>query len=252
MVTSALEAVHRLRDAEKLGALLTVVAGENLASIAVVAHDDGVLVGKHQGWLDTDVLAGVEALMERERSAVLEVADRRIFVDIIAPRPVLVIFGASHVAQPLSGFARRAGFHVAVADRRATWATPERFPDVDALIVASPETAFERYPPDRRTYVALLTHDARVEMSVLSSVRGTPIRYLGMMGSRVTQAARVRHLREDGWSDSEIDFLRGPIGLDIGAQTPAEIAIAILAEMIMVRNGSGMAGSLSGTHDRIE
>ncbi len=164
---------------------------------------------------------------------------------------MLVVFGAGHDSQPLSVFARAMGFRVFVVDARAAWATKERFPDVDGLIVGWPDAFFAEHELDGRTYVALMNHDARFEKPVFPKVREAPIRYLGAMGSRRTHRARVERLKEAGWSDEEIGRIHGPIGLDIGAETPEEIAVAILAEITQIRYGFGTGLSLRGTEGRI-
>ena len=138
-----------------------------------------------------------------------------------------------------------------VADARKAWATHERFPDVDELIVGWPDAVFEKVGLDRRTYVVLLSHDARFENPVFPEVRGAPVRYIGAMGSRRTHRERAVRLQGDGWSDEEIGRIHGPVGLDIGAETPEEMAVAILAEIIQVRYGHGTGLSLRGTAGRI-
>jgi xanthine dehydrogenase accessory factor len=185
--------------------------------------------------------------MDREESKSLIYGDRRIFIDTIAPSPVMLIFGAGHIAQPLSLVARELGFRVVVADARATWATSDRFPDVDELIVDWPEAVFDRITPDRRTYVVLLSHDSRFEIPVFNAVHGKPIRYLGAMGSRRTHGMRVDRLKAEGWTADEIETIHGPIGLDLKGKSPAETAIAILAEVVQVRYGAGSAKSLRGS-----
>lgn len=247
MVNEILEAATRLNAEEHLGAMITVIDGPDTGSVVVVDRSTGHLAGDGSGWLDDDVLQDADGLMDREESRALVYGDRRIFIDVIAPSPVMLIFGAGHIAQPLSLFARELGFRVVVADARATWATPERFPQIDELIVAWPEAVFDHIAPDRRTYVVLLSHDSRFEIPVFEAVHGKPIRYLGAMGSRRTHALRVDRLRQEGWTDQEIDAIHGPIGLDLKAKSPAETAVSILAEIIQVRYGAGSAAPLRGT-----
>jgi xanthine dehydrogenase accessory factor len=163
----------------------------------------------------------------------------------------MLIFGAGHIAQPLSLFARELGFRVVVADARATWATSDRFPDVDELIVDWPEAVFDRITADRRTYIVLLSHDSRFEIPVFNAVHGKPIRYLGAMGSRRTHGMRVDRLKAEGWTADEIETIHGPIGLDLKGKSPAETAIAILAEIVQVRYGAGSAKSLRGSNAAI-
>ncbi|MGI9584124.1 MAG: XdhC family protein [Acidimicrobiia bacterium] len=247
MVTQVLDAVASMKSEERLGAMITVIDGTDAGTTAVVDRIQGVLIGGDHAWLTSDVLVDAEELMDREESRALAYGDRRVFIDVIAPSPVMLIFGAGHIAQPLALFARELGFRVIVADARASWATAERFPAVDELIVAWPEAVFDHVTPDRRTYVVLLSHDVRFEVPVLHAIRNTPIRYIGAMGSRRTHNLRIERLMGEGWSEEEVAAIHGPIGLDLKGSTPAETAVAILGEIIQVRYKAGTAVSLSGT-----
>lgn len=246
MVNPIVDSVVELSREERLGAVISVIEGPDAGS-AVVIERSAVGTAPHAEWLTEDVLEDAINLMDREESKALLYGDRRLFFDVIAPPPVMLIFGAGHIAQPLSLFARELGFKVVVADARATWATPERFPHVDDLIAGWPDAVFERYPLDHRTYVVLLSHDARFEIPVFDQVHGAPIRYLGAMGSRRTHRLRVERLEAAGWTADEIAAIHGPIGLDLKARAPAETAVAILGEIIQVRYGAGTAVSLRGT-----
>jgi xanthine dehydrogenase accessory factor len=247
MVNSTISAIAHLSEAERLGATITIIDGPGLGSTAVVDRADGVVAGDRGDWLFDEMLTDTDALMDREESRSLIYGDRRVFIDTIAPRPTMLIFGAGHIAQPLSVIAGELGFRVVVADARAAWATQERFPDVDELIVAWPGSVFDHIEPDSKTYVVMLSHDARFEIPVFEAVHGTPIKYLGAMGSRRTHVMRVERLRAEGWTDEQIDSIHGPIGLDLKGRTPAETAVAIAGEVILVRYGGGSALSLSGT-----
>jgi len=251
MVTGVLEAISQLKSRERLGAMITVIDGPDMGSVVVTDRADGLVAGDDGPWFDEDVASDACGLMDREESKSLIYGDRRIFIDIIAPSPIMLIFGAGHIAQPLSLFARELGFRVVVADARATWATPERFPNVDELIVAWPDGVFDHIDADRRVYVVLLSHDSRFEIPVFEAVQGKPIRYLGAMGSRRTHGLRVERLKAEGWSDDEIATIHGPIGLDLKGQSPAETAIAILAEIVQVRYGVGSAAPLRGSNAAI-
>ncbi|MDK1019987.1 MAG: XdhC family protein [Actinomycetota bacterium] len=150
MVKEVLDAVGRLKNDERLGAMITVIDGPDTGSVVVVERSTGHVAGDGSPWLDRDVVEDANDLMDREESRVLFYGDRRIFIDTIAPSPVMLIFGAGHIAQPLSMFARELGFRVVVADARATWATSERFPNVDELIVAWPDAVFDHIVPRRQ------------------------------------------------------------------------------------------------------
>ena len=248
---SVVRAVGDLIAAEQLGAVITVVDGPDVGLKGVVDADRGVVAGAIPRDIEDDVVADARALMNHEQNRTLIYTDREVYIETLAPPPVLLIFGAGHVAQPLSVMAGLLGFRVIVADARKAWATHERFPDVDELIVGWPDAVFEKVGLDRRTYVVLLSHDARFENPVFPEVRGAPVRYIGAMGSRRTHRERAVRLQGDGWSDEEIGRIHGPVGLDIGAETPEEMAVAILAEIIQVRYGHGTGLSLRGTAGRI-
>ena len=247
MVNPTILAIAHLSEAERLGATITVIDGPGLGSTVVIDRSDGVVAGDRGDWLSDEMLTDADALMDREESRSLVYGDRRVFIDTIAPPPTMLIFGAGHIAQPLSIIARELGFRVVVADARAAWATEERFPHVDELIVAWPGSVFDHIEPDSKTYVVMLSHDARFEIPVFEAVHNAPIKYLGAMGSRRTHAMRVERLRADGWTDEQVESIHGPIGLDLKGKTPAETAVAIAGEIILVRYGGGSALSLSGT-----
>jgi xanthine dehydrogenase accessory factor len=247
MVNPTISAIRNLEDDDRLGALVSVIDGPDMGASAVIDADSGYVAGEIPGSIAADVLDDALDLMAQEQSIALTYGERRVLIDVIAPSPVMLIFGAGHIAQPLSVFARELGFRTVVADARATWATEERFPDVDELIAGWPDKVFDHIDLDRRTYVVLLSHDARFEVPVLAAVHGAPIRYLGAMGSRRTHALRVERLRAEGWTEAETNAIHGPIGLDLKGPTPAETAIAIMAEIIQARYGAGTAVSLRGT-----
>jgi len=251
MVSEALAAIHRLVASERLGATATIVDGPDVGAKVVVDAADGVIAGRLPADIVEDVLSDAAGLMDREQSRTLGYGDRQVYVETLAPPPVLLVFGAGHVSQPLAQMAHLIGFRVIVADARKTWATAERFPDVDELITDWPDKVFERYTPDHRTYVVITSHDPRFEDPVFPAIKGAPIRYLGAMGSRRTHRARLERLGAAGWTDTELSSIHGPVGLDIGAETPEEMAVAILGEIIQVRYGHGTGLSLRGTDGRI-
>ncbi len=161
-----------------------------------------------------------------------------VFVESYAPLPRLLIMGSVHAAPALCALAARVGYRVVVVDARATYTTRERFPDAAEIIVAWPHRALEALPPlDPSTYVAVLTHDPKFEEPLLPILLRSEARYVGMIGSRRTQEQRRAMLRRKGVTEEELARLHGPIGLDIGAVTPEEIAIAVLAEMTAVKYG---------------
>ena len=246
-----IDAIKDLIDRERLGAAVTIVAGDGIGARAVLDIDDGLVSGSLPDGLGDDVIADATELMNREQSKTLVYGDISVFIETIAPQPLMMIFGAGHNAQPLATMAKQLGFRVVVADARPMWATDDRFVDADEVIVGWPDAVFEKFKMDRRTYVVLLSHDARFEDPVFAEVHGKPIRYLGAIGSRRTHAARLVRLAAEGWSQEELDTIYGPVGLDIGSETPAEMAVSILAEIIQARYKSGSGLSLRGQDGRV-
>lgn len=246
-----LAAARSLIDAERYGAVATVVAGASMGAKAAVDLTDGVVAGELPDDLVADVLADAAELVDREQSRVVEYGDDHVFIEALAPPPVLIVFGAVHVAQALTTHASLLGFRVIVSDARPAFTTEERFPEAHAVIRGWPEEVTGNLQADRRTYVVLLSHDARFEDPVLEWGLRQDLRYLGAMGSRRTHAKRVDKLAAKGFTDAEIARIHGPVGLDIGAETPGETAISILAEMIQVRYGAGTGLSLRGREGRV-
>lgn len=249
-MTDVLDAIRHLIDTERPGAKLTVLSGADLGMTAVVDRDDGVIAGVVP---DVEVMAAdANVLIDREQSATLRYEDGvELFVDVIAPRPRLLIFGAVHIAQELAVIAARLGYHVTVSDARPAFTTRDRFPEVDRLLVGWPGDLADELQFDRRTFVVVLSHDARFEDPLWPMVHGTPVRYIGAMGSRRTAAARRQRLAAAGWTDAELDRIHGPVGIDIGAETPGEVAISILAEMTAVRYGAAVEPDLVGVPQRL-
>jgi xanthine dehydrogenase accessory factor len=128
-----------------------------------------------------------------------------------------------------------------MADAREAFLTRERFPEADELVLDWPEAAFARTGIDRATYICILSHDPKFDDPALEIGLRSPARYIGAIGSRKTQEKRRAHLREAGFKDADIDRINGPIGLDLGGRSPAEVALAIVAEMIAVRYGRSIS-----------
>jgi xanthine dehydrogenase accessory factor len=185
------------------------------------------------------------AALHREMSTTTTVETSRgpatVFLEAFPRRPRLVIFGGVHIAVALVPLARALGYHTIVADGRAAFLTPARFPDADQRILAWPEEAFGQIGLDAACYVCILSHDPKFDEPALRLALRSPARYVGAIGSRKTQATRRDRLRGEGFSEADIARVHGPIGLDLGGRQPAETALAILAEMTAVRYGGAAA-----------
>lgn len=152
----------------------------------------------------------------------------------LEPPPLLVLVGAGEIAVVLARLARVIGRRVVVVDPRRAFATAERFPDVDALVHASPATAVAALDVDATAAIVVLSHDPKLDDPALEAALRGPAGYIGALGGRTTQAARRNRLRAAGWAERDLDRIHGPVGLDLGARTPAEIAVSILAQIIAV------------------
>ena len=154
------------------------------------------------------------------------------FVDVIEPPPRLYIIGGTHTSIALVTIAKTLGYHVTVIDPRQVFATPERFAHADALWVDYPHRVLTPDLIDTSTSFAILTHDPKVDDPALMVALNSPARYIGALGSRKTHADRVERLKQAGFTDAQIARIHAPIGLDIGARTPQEIAVAIAAQLV--------------------
>jgi xanthine dehydrogenase accessory factor len=249
MVTT-LEAIEQILEREEYGSVLTFVDGPDIGAKVVLDSTGQVVAGALPEDLSPDVIADARTLMDHEQHRTLEYPPQTVFVETLAPPQDLVIVGAVHIGQALASFATQMGYRVTVIDSRGAFATPERFPTA-RIIVGWPESVIDQVSLDRRTWVVILSHAPPHEDPVLAAALKSQVRYIGTMGSRRTQDLREGRLREMGFSDEDISRVRGPVGLDIGAESPQEVAVSILAEMTLVRYGHGSGMSLHGVEGRV-
>lgn len=174
--------------------------------------------------------AAVGEASRKDASRVVEDDSRRFLIRVFSPPQRLFIIGAVHIAQSLSAMAREAGYAVTLIDPRDTWATQERFPDVD-IDRRWPDESLADLAIDRRTALVALSHDPKLDEPALRAALASDAFYIGALGSRRTHARRLDRLRESGIDEEQLSRIRGPVGLDIGAVSPAEIAVSILAEI---------------------
>jgi xanthine dehydrogenase accessory factor len=232
-------------------ALVSVIAGGDTGAKLLVQADGNTSGGLGDPSLDSAALAAAEELMWAERSELRDVGDVSLFVDVTAPAPRLVIFGAVDYAAALCRLARAAGWRPYVCDPRSQFATAARFPDAEQVIAAWPKDAFARIGGiDRATYVAVLTHDPKLDDAALELALRSEAPYVGAMGSRRAQAQRRERLLAAGVEEELLERVAAPIGLDLGALTPEETALSIMAEVVAVRHGRD-GGRLSSAGGRI-
>ncbi|HEX6547121.1 MAG TPA: XdhC/CoxI family protein [Candidatus Dormibacteraeota bacterium] len=200
----------------------------------------GMLEAERPVLLRTDLRSGVADLVERAPDGERPWREADSFFEPY-PRPAqMVIVGAIHIAIPLHRLAKLMGYRVTVIDARSAFATRERFPEADELIVAWPDEALAPLPIDRSTAVVILTHDPKFDLPALRSVVGKGAGYVGAIGSRKTNQNRFDALREEGFTDEQLAEVHGPIGLDLGGQGAEATALGIMAEVMATRfGGSG-------------
>jgi xanthine dehydrogenase accessory factor len=192
--------------------------------------------------LETNLVTGDAALLLRAPDREQPWRDGDLFVEPY-PRPAhMVIVGAIHIAMPLHRLARLMGYRVTVVDARAKFATQERFPEADEVVVAWPDEALAGIPIDRSTAVVVLTHDPKFDMPALRAVVGRGAGYIGAIGSRKTNQNRFDALLAEGFTEAQIEEIHGPIGLDLGGQGAEETALGIMAEVTAERFGGSGAG----------
>ncbi|MER6035763.1 MULTISPECIES: XdhC/CoxI family protein [unclassified Streptomyces] len=238
-------------------ALARVVRGPaGLLGRAVLVRPDGTYEGGLGGHPDLDRTAVAEAgaLLEAGRTGTVDIAEDgsrcpggiTLLVEANVPPPRMIVFGAVDFASALARAGKFLGYHVTVCDARPVFATRARFPDADEVVVDWPHRYLRRTETDARTVLCVLTHDAKFDVPLLKAALALPVAFVGALGSRRTHEDRLRRLREEGVSARELDRLRSPIGLDLGARTPEETALSIAAEIVAARRG-GTGVPLTGT-----
>lgn len=217
------------------GAIITRLDGDGAKRLVL---DDGTVDGSlGEPFLDERFTTEAREAIVRGTSKSLFLEGVRVFVEVFAPPALLVVVGAGHVAMPLTQLAKVLGYRTVVLDGRPRFATRERFPDVDELRVGIPSELVRDYPLSPAASLVLVAHDYKYDLPVLRHALGTEIGYIGMLGSSRRGATILKFLAEDGVSDAALKRVRVPIGLDLGARSAPEIALAILAEIQAVRGG---------------
>ncbi len=225
--------------------MLATLAQEKQPTARVVRISDGretlVRPDRVDGDLDaaSDVITAAREALRSDRSGIVPHGNERYFIHVLNPPRRMIIVGAVHISQPLVAMAREAGFDVTVIDPRGAFATVERFPDV-TLMDDWPDDAMGALKLDTRTAVVTLTHDPKIDDPALAAAMHSSAFYIGALGSRKTHASRLIRLRDRGFDSRKLDRIHGPIGLNLGGRAPAEIAVSILAEVLMTQHGGNV------------
>lgn len=227
MKSETLAALQQARAKRRAVALATRLSD---AAEALVYLDDakGDLAG------DAAIVSAARRAMEIGKSETVDIGGAKIFLNVYVPPPRLIIVGAVHIAQALAPMATMLEFDVTVVDPRGAWATTQRFPGVKVIKDWADE-AFQEMGLDISTAVVTLTHDPKLDDPALESALKSDVFYIGALGSRRTHAKRKERLAEVGITDEMFARIHGPVGLNIGAKSPAEIAVSILGQIIEVR-----------------
>jgi xanthine dehydrogenase accessory factor len=229
-------------EAEELVAVATVVAGPGTGGQLLLrpqATGPGSLGSAELEEAAARLAADAfDAFAARRDTLSVDGEAVELFIDVHPPPPKLLIVGAVHVAIPLITFARRLGFRTVVIDPRPAFATSERFAEADELICDWPGEAMAATGLNEATYVAVLSHDLKIDLPALEAALRQPVRYIGALGSRKTHAKRVAALGASGFATDEIDRIHSPIGLDVGGGRRAEeIALSVIAEVVKASHG---------------
>ena len=220
--------VLELTGSDERAVLFTVVEGASPGAKLLVLLERGETVG--------NAPAALAALApEIRRNGLVEHDGEKVFAEVFGPPPRLVVVGAVDTAEALCAAAKLLGWRTICVDARAKFATPERIPSADEIVVEWPEEAFERIRPDHDTAVVVLTHDEKFDIPALKAALATDAFYVGAIGARRTQERRRGKLLEAGVAEADLARIHGPSGLDVGADTPAETALSILSEALAVR-----------------
>jgi xanthine dehydrogenase accessory factor len=224
------ERVLQVVERGERAVVLTVLEGDDVGAELLVTEE-----GQRVGDAPEEVAERATQLIRDGRSGVVEIAGRNVFADVYGPPPRLLIYGAVDTAEALCQAARTIGWQPIVADARGRFATTERLPSAEELVVAWPEETLAQVRPDHATAIVVLTHDEKFDVPMIAGALKTDAFYIGALGSRKAQERRRQSLLEAGVDEAALERVSGPCGLDIGAHTPAETAISILAEIMAVR-----------------
>jgi xanthine dehydrogenase accessory factor len=203
----------------------------------MLVQENGSVTGSLSDHVDPQAIElARETLAQGESRRVMLSEEIEIFLEALLPPPTLIAVGGVHITIALMALAKTLGYRTVVIDPRSAFGNQERFPNVDRLIQRWPDEAFREIPLTRATAVAMLTHDPKLDDPALKLALPSRAFYVGALGSKTTQAKRRQRLLDDGLTEAQLDRLHGPIGLDIGAGTPEEIAMSIMAEIVAARN----------------
>jgi xanthine dehydrogenase accessory factor len=235
---------HAALAEQSPAAVATVIEGPGTGSKMLVTAGDRVGTAGNED-LDRAIIEAARGLLEGGRTETIHLGPRgqrrmedvTVFVQSFAPPPRMYVFGAIDFASAVARMGKFMGYRVTVCDARPVFATRDRFPTADEVVVAWPDEFLKTAEVDKRSVICVLTHDPKFDVPVLVEALKTEAGYIGAMGSRRTHNNRTARLKEEGVSDEDLARISSPVGLDIGARTPEETAVAIAGEIIAQRTG---------------
>jgi len=249
------EALKRIEQGENV-ALVTIIETRGStpreAGSKILVGKDGLIMGTIGGGItEAKVIEEAKKSLQERKSKILNYSltrkaaaleagaicggEMKLFIDILNPKEKIIIFGAGHISIFVAKLAKILGFNVTVVDEREEFANQDRFPGIDCILVKEVQDALKDLDINSSTYIVIITRGHLMDEEVLGSVIGTEAKYIGMIGSKKKNQTIFQHLKEKGIAEKELEKVYAPIGLDIGAQTPEEIAVSIMAEIIQVR-----------------
>jgi xanthine dehydrogenase accessory factor len=217
--------------------MLVQLSGEKIGHSCVLENRNGKIDGNAADWVERSQFPLLEEMMRTEASQIIETAAGQVYVDVGKPAPRLVVIGGAHVSIAFVKMAKLLGYYTILIDPRKTFATDERFPEIDEMIEEWPVEGMEKIKLNSADYVLLASHDDKLDLPAAGAALKADATYIGMLASRTTKVRRFKLLAEEGFPMEQIEKIHAPVGLDIGARTPEEIALAMLAEITAHRYG---------------
>ena len=223
-------------EENQLAAVATILTGERTGGKMLIRPDGHILGSLGVERMEAEVIHWALEQMGSQESGCRSFGAVDVFVDVLPPPSRMIVIGAVHIAIPLVKLAKTLGYHTMVIDPRRAFATHERFPHADELVAEWPSTALEKLRLDESTYIVVISHDEKLDNPALKVALTNPTRYVGVLGSRRNLGRRFANLRDLGVTDEQLARLRAPIGMHLGAVSPEEIALSILAEMVAAKH----------------
>ena len=234
-----LKKILELKASDKTFCLITDISEKTKTDTLIISEGKMVIPKRKPRWVNNALMEEIKNLERTETSGIIKNGLTEIFADFSFPKPRLVIIGAVHIAQSLVKMARVCGFSTIIIDPRKAFASLERFQDADQMEVAWPTDGLAKIGLNDKDFLLTLSHDDKLDLPALQMAIDRKLRYIGMLSSQKTRENRFEKLKIEGYSLDDFKKIHAPVGMDIGARNPEEIALSILAEIIAFRYGKG-------------